>query len=130
MSDDEAYAYFRISGIDQEIDALTQQMGIEPTEAKRKGEAGQYNPSLPDGRWCLHSPLPRSELDLAVHVEALLPLLEARAAAIQQLQEKYQLWLVLVGYYSSRDPGFFLSSDTVKRIAYLGLPIDCDQYCR
>lgn len=107
MSNDEAYVYFRITGIDQEIEELTALMDIAPIEAKRRGEPGKYRASLLDGQWELHSPLPRTEMDLGAHMEALLQPLEEKASAIRKLHERYGLWLVLVGYYATRDLGFF-----------------------
>jgi len=125
---EEAYAYFRVSSGDLPLDEITSRMGIEPTQAWRKGDPGTYNPARPHAGWCLYSPLPRSEIVLPRHIEALLPFLEPRASVVVELGTRFRTWLVCVGRYSASSPGLFLSAEVVRRIANLGLALDCDLY--
>jgi hypothetical protein len=122
-----AYAYLRVAGDALPLDEITEQMGVAPTESWRKGDAGRYA-SHRDSGWCLHSPLPRENLRIDEHIEALLPLLEARAPAVRELGTRFNLYLECVGSFAKSSPGFFLSKDVVARIAALGLPIDYDVY--
>jgi hypothetical protein len=124
-----AYAYFRVAAEHLPLEEISQMLGLEPTESWKKGDPGKYNPSRPDSGWCFHSPLPRSETNLLLHIEALLPILEARADAVRALAERYETQLVCVGKYDgSASPGLFLSRETVALIASLRLAIDEDLY--
>ena len=83
-----AYAYFRVIANDLPLDEITLRMGTTPTDAWHKGDPGEYNRSRPNAGWCLHSPLPRSELSLYRHIQALLPLLQARGSVVSELGQK------------------------------------------
>jgi hypothetical protein len=124
-----AYAYFRVVAEELPLEDITAMVGRTPTRSWRKGEPGERNPSRPDSGWCLHGPLPISNLRIDEHVEALLPILEERSSAIRQLGQRFDTYLVCVGNYSKSSPGFFLSSAIVERIGALGLSLDCDLYC-
>jgi hypothetical protein len=125
-----AYAYFRIAAENLPLADITQALGIEPTESWGKGDPGTYNPSRPDSGWCLHSPLPQTNTNLWEHIEALVPLLEQRASAVKALSEKYETYLVCVGWFDeTASPGLSLSRDVVASIASLGLALDADLYC-
>jgi len=123
-----AYTYFRVKGDQLPLDDITSCMGIVPTESWQRGDPGKFNPSRPDAGWCLYGPLPRSELSLDRHIDALLALLDDRSSVILDLGQQFEVWVQCVGYYSSSSPGFHLSRHTVQRIAKLGLPIDVDLY--
>lgn len=124
-----AYAYFRVAADSLPLMEITDVLSLQPTESWRKGDPGAYNPSRPDSGWCYYSPLPRSNLRIEEHVEALLPLLESKSSAVNELGSRFKTYLVCVGHFSESSPSFFLSSSVVKRIAALGLSIDCDLYC-
>ena len=124
-----AYAYFRIVGEELPINEITELLGVNPTESWNKGEPGEYNSCRPDSAWCLHSPLPQSNANLERHIESLLSLLEPRTAQIKELGERYETYLVCVGYYDSlSSPGLFLPRGLVASIASMGLAIDADLY--
>jgi len=124
-----AYAYFRVAGEALPLEEISSSLGMRPTESWRKGDPGQYNPSRPDSGWCLYSPLPRSNLRIDEHVEALLPLLEAQTSVVRALSERFTTYLVCVGHFSESSPGFFLSKEVIERLGNLGLSLDCDLYC-
>ena len=124
-----AYAYFRVARDELPLEEISSSLGVQPTDSWRKGDRGRHNPNRPDSGWCLHSPLPRSNLRIDEHVEALLPLLEAKASHVRALGEQFATYLVCVGHYSESSPGFFLSKGVIERLANLGLSLDCDLYC-
>jgi hypothetical protein len=124
-----AYAYFRIAAADLPIEEISAALNLKPTQTWLRGDAGKYNPSRPDSGWCYHSPLPRTEINLGAHIEALLPLLKAREHAIRTLSERYETFLVCVGKYDdSASPGLFISRESVALLASLGVALDADLY--
>lgn len=128
-SPESAYAYFRVAAEELPLEEISTSLGMHPSESWRKGDPGQYNPSRPDSGWCLYSPLPRSNLRIDEHVEALLPILESQAPRVRALSERFTTYLVCVGYYGESNPGFFLPKGVIERISNLGLSLDCDLYC-
>jgi hypothetical protein len=123
-----AYAYFGIKADMLPLEEITAVLGLQPTESWRKGDVGQYVKQRPDSGWCLHSPLPRTNLRIDEHVEALLPLLEARGEFVRELGDRFQTYLACVGHFSKSSPGFFLSKAVTRRLSLLGLSLDCDLY--
>ena len=128
-SSESVYVYLRVTAEQLPLREISISMGIDPTESWRKGDAGTHNPSRPDSGWCLYSPLPRSNLRIDEHIDALLPVLEERSAAVRDLSKRFDTYLVCVGHFTDSSPGLFLSKSVVARIAELGLSVDCDLYC-
>jgi hypothetical protein len=63
------------------------------------------------------------------HLEALLAIIEPKAAAIRSLQSKHEVGINCVGYFYGENPGFHLSRDLIARLYALSLEIDFDLYC-
>jgi hypothetical protein len=74
------------------------------------------------------SPLARGESLLQDHIEALLPLLEARASVVKLFAQRNAAGINCVGYYYGSNPGLHLSAPLITRLAALGLPVDFDLY--
>jgi hypothetical protein len=125
----DTYAYFWVTGFDCSIAEITQQMGIEPTRAWNKGDPGTYKRQMAFSGWDLYSPSPRGDKFIHEQLEALLPVLEERAAAVHSIAAKYDAGINCVGYFENYSPGFHLSKETVSRVAALGLSVDFDLYC-
>jgi len=123
---EEAYAYFRVEADVLPLEEITEAFGLQPTEWWRKGDVGQYAKQRPDSGWCLHSPLPRTNLRIDEHVEALLPLLEEHARIVCELGERFDTYVECVGRFSKSSPEFFLSKAVIRRLGLLGLALDCD----
>jgi hypothetical protein len=126
--DESAYVYFRVASEHLPLEEISSSLGIEPTECWRKGDVGIYNPSRPDSGWLLYSPLPRSNLRIDEHIEALLRMLEAYTPMVREFGQRYTTSLVCVGHFSESSPGFSLSKQLVERIAKLALSLDFDLY--
>ncbi len=77
--------------------------------------------------WSFQSPLPL-ETHAEKHLEALLPLLESRAASIRACAAEFSVELACAIYYEDFTPGMHLSSEILQRIAALGIPLDLDLY--
>ena len=125
----DTYAYFWTTGFECSIGDITKCMGLEPTRAWNKGDPGRYKNEMSFSGWDLYSPMPRGDKAIDEQLEALLPVLEQRAAAIHDIAKKYQAGISCVGYFNNFSPGFHLSRETVSRIAALGLSVDFDLYC-
>lgn len=60
-----AGASFRVQGLDLPLDAISQELRIEPTHTHHRGEPGMLREPLPFDMWMLKSPLSeRDELEL------------------------------------------------------------------
>ena len=125
----DTYAYFFVRDFDCDFSHITTLIGMAPTEAYNRGEL------LPCGRarkintWKIHSPLPKETEIISEHIETLLPVIEAKSKSICKLAGEFHIGLQCVGRYTNAHPGFHISTDTIQRVARLGLSIDFDLYC-
>ena len=127
----ETYAYFYVSDFDGEASAITQTLGIEPTETWQKGDAGRYPQRSGEfSNWEVHSPLERSEIFLDAHIEAVLNIIEPKLTQILELQmQGCDIGINCVGYYTDANPGFHLSAKLLSRLAAFSFDVDFDLYC-
>ena len=125
----ETYAYFWVADFDVPHDAITAAVGLSPSRAWNKGEPAPSGRPAKSSRWELHSVLPRDEIFVDKHIEALVPVLEPRARAIIDLGTRYECGISCVGKFYDANPGFHLSADLIARLAALKLPVDFDLYC-
>ncbi len=126
----ETYAYFRVLGFEGPYSEITDLLGLEPTEAWKKGDRDNYLQSKKESVWEYHSPLPKNEIFIDAHILSLINILETKAEQIKQLPNKYDVGINCVGYFTCANPGFHLDSKLLKRCAALNLSIDFDLYCR
>ena len=124
----DVYAYFWVEGFDCTSADLTSQLGVEPSETSTAGDRTRSGPLVKKNWWAVHSPLARGEHFIQDYLEALLPLLEARASVVKRLAERYSAGINCVGYYYGANPGLHLSASLIARLSALGLPIDFDLY--
>lgn len=125
----DTYAYFWVAGFDGSPDAITRDLGLQPTEVWAKGDSWYPGRPRPDSVWHLHSTLPRTEMFMEEHLEALLTLIEPKAEAIGSLRSRYAVGISCVGYYRNEHPGFHLSAALIARLHVLSLDVDFDLYC-
>ena len=123
----DVYAYFWVEGPVPAAE-ITSKMGIEPTEISVAGEKSRSGRISQRNSWELRSPLGRGDHLLQECLEALVPLLEARASTVKQLVESCSIGINCVGYYYGSNPGLHLSAELIARLAALGLPVDFDLY--
>jgi len=124
----QAYAYFSLSAFDEEPEAITEMIGLTPTDTWKKGDVhptARYERRF--SRWTLRSRLPDSEA-LEDHVNDVLTQLESALARVAGLSKKYGGMIQLVGYFHTYYPGFGLSHEALAKIASLGACLDCDFY--
>jgi hypothetical protein len=125
------HVYFGVFDFGDDPRAVSEIMGLEPTEAWVKGE--HYSASSPGARrthsrWALESGLDEGE-PLEGHIRALLARLEPKQVEIRQVAERFTARIGVAQYFYEMNPGFRIESDILERLANLGLPIDFDQYC-
>jgi hypothetical protein len=125
----DTYAYFWVGEFEGSPEAVTAVLGLEPTETWKKGDPWLENRPRQSSRWRLMSPLPRTEMFMDKHLEALLSILEPKTAAIRVLQTEHEIGINCVGYFYGENPGFHLSRGLIARLHALSLDIDFDLYC-
>jgi hypothetical protein len=110
---------------------VTELMGMEPTRAWAKGDPmprrGRPPFPRPFSKWIIAAS-PEPIVDFADQIEALLQLLEPRAASVGKVMERYPCVISVITDYEWFNPGFQLSVGHMSRIAALGLPMDFDLY--
>lgn len=124
----DVYAYFWAEGYVVSHADISARLGLTPTSTRSIGEKGRYGPPAPANRWELMSPLARGEGLLQDYLEALLGLLETKAAAARALTSDCSAGINCVGYYYGANPGLHLSTTLLARLAALNLPVDFDLY--
>ena len=125
----ETYAYLWVREFDPPHSQISDLLGLEPTEAFVEGDPWIKDRKRPFSSWHLKSPLPRTEIFLDAHIEALFDILEPKRDRLAEVAAKYEVGMNCVGYYYSAHPGFHLSAEVVRRCADLNLSMDFDLYC-
>ena len=126
---DETYAYFFIEGFECEADEISASLGLEPTDAWMKGEVSGKGVIRKNSCWLLYSQLPKSELFLDKHIEALVEILLPREKNILKLADKYDCGINCVGKFSPSS-GIHLSKELLAKVTILTVPLDFDLYCK
>jgi hypothetical protein len=127
-SDPEEPIYFaysatlRIHGDEISFDAISKELGVEPTEMHRKGERrGPGSPGYRDDAWHFEAGLPESEA-LEKHIEALWEVLRPHVAFLKSLKTRFKVD-VFCGYRSNCDcAGFQVSHTCLELFTALEIP--------
>ena len=121
------YAYFSAYGDDLDPLALTQELGIAPTRAWRKGDLDPRRRERRTGQWSLYSRLAKTA-ELEEHLNDVLLQLDANAQAFASVAERFNGTLQLVGNFNDIGAGLNLPKSVVTRLAFYGLELDLDSY--
>jgi uncharacterized protein DUF4279 len=128
----EAGLYFGVFELGQDPEVVTQSLGLIPTRTWRKGDPTPGRPDLrrTHERWELRSPADGSK-SLGEQLEALLPLLEDRRSAVQEIVSRFEAGICYIAHLggSNYNPELHLSAPLIERLAALGLSLDLDLYC-
>jgi len=119
---------FAVLGFSGSPQAVTDLLGIAPTEAWATGDPGLRGHPRRFARWNLASPAGETAT-VEDQLTALLPLLEARAAAVAEAARRFEAGIHCAAYFRDVNPGFHLDAAMVARVAALGLSLDFDLYC-
>jgi hypothetical protein len=122
------YAYVSITGPGTH-EAVTQRLGIEPSEARNVGDINSRTGRPFKGmRWKLQSGHDDTH-PLTEHISSLLLIIGLKARELREMWVDYDVTLQCVGYYpTSQGPGAHFDREVVRQAAQLGLAIDCDFY--
>lgn len=124
----DTYAYFWVRGFDCPPEAISERLGILPSEVTLKGELLRGGRVRETSYWSVLSPLARGNEFLDSHIDALLEILEPVAVKIRAIQNEYEVGINCVGYFYSSNPGFHLSREVIGRLSALKLSVDFDLY--
>jgi uncharacterized protein DUF4279 len=129
----ETFAALRIGHAELNPEAMSQEIGIEPTVAWRRGDLlpspGGGSAVAEEGVWMFASPEELRSDDARRHIDHVLDVVEAHATAISRLQAAgYGLavscyWVSRWGY-----GGPTLSARQMARLARFGLPLRIELY--
>jgi hypothetical protein len=122
------HVYFGVIGFSGSPDAVTELLGIAPTSAWATGDPGIRGQPRRFARWALASPA-GEDASVEDQLAALLPLLEARAAAVAEAARRFEAAIQCAACFREANPGFHLDAALVARVAALGLSLDFDLYC-
>ncbi len=116
-------ASLRILGLGLDFQAISKELGVEPSLTRRKGEHGLAQTPQSADVWCLDSPHSRSE-PLATHLKWLRQILMPHYEFLHALQGKCEL-SVYCGITIEGDRGQFrVPSDALTLFVELGIDMD------
>lgn len=122
------YCYFYVEGFACDPEEITRQLGITPTEFRRKGDAGRNGLPIKQSRWRVDDDSSRRDHFFESHLESLLPKIEPSAVAIRRLRDQCTVGVNCVGYFEGCNPGFEISATLLSRLAALNLTLGFDLY--
>ncbi len=121
------YAYFSVYGDDIDPAALTQELGVAPTQAWQKGDLDPRRHERSTGHWALYSRLDRTA-ELEEHLQDVLLQIDGNAEAFASVADRFGGIMQLVAYFHDLGAGLNLSKSVVARLAFYGLQLDLDSY--
>jgi hypothetical protein len=88
----QAEVYFSLPGDDFDPNEVTSYLALTPSESKRKGEAGRYNPKLEFSYWKFSSGKKTDDIiDVYEMVSKLVAKLSPATERIIEISAKYKL---------------------------------------
>ena len=125
----EAHVFFAVFEFGQDISAVTQLAGFEPTKAWVVGQPMRTHPDVTHrhSRWTFQSQLPLSA-PVEEHLDALLSALESHSTGIHAVTARFPTEICCAVYFRRFTQGFHLPQQLLARVAALGLDLDFDLY--
>ena len=122
-------ASLRIFGEDLVPDEISSRLDLRPTQTHLRGQRKSERVSLAwkDSMWLLQSPLGTEE-DLPRHLEWLLGKLEPKAGIVNEISAKFKMDFFCGFSSDNGQGGFTLSTELLRRLADIGIPITLDLY--
>lgn len=130
----EVRAAFRVMGPNLDPAEISRLLELEPTESHRRGDprfgkSGQRYSDFSEGLWGWRPALSDNE-PFAEHLDALLNVLEPKAAVLQQLRDLDLRLDFFVGVFGSEGNFVLVLEHTLmKRLGALGVDLVFDVYC-
>lgn len=118
-----ASASIRIFGVDLDLDGISNQLGIQPSESHRKGDRSLTARSYSEDMWRIDSPYPKT-VPLEVHLSWLRQALLPRYDFIRQLREKYEISSYCGISVDGTRCRLRISPDALKIFVELGITMD------
>ena len=94
-SQSKSHVYFALQGDDFDPDEVTNSLGIEPTDAWKKGDKGKYLPNQKYSCWKWSTGTGREKIFIDTLVDEVIEKLKSKVEVINNLKEKYHLASVL-----------------------------------
>jgi hypothetical protein len=131
----QAEVYFRLSGDDIDPNEVTSYLGLTPSESKRKGEGGRYNPKLEYSYWKFSSGKKLDDIiDVYEMASRLVAQLSPATERIIEISAKYKLTaclqvvLTITTDQTKSTPAIGFDVAVIKFLSAVGASIDVDTY--
>ena len=119
----ESSASFGIYGIEIDLVAITNQLGIAPSHTHRVGDLDMLGETLPHNMWLLNSPLDRTE-PVDAHLRWLAEQLKPHYKYLKSLKASAEM-KIYCGYITDSDQcGFSISPSALSVFVELGISMD------
>jgi len=126
--DEEARVYFGVFNFDADPHSVTEVLGLDPHQTRRKGDRGPHGSQRTHDRWEFRGAKCATAL-FEDQLDELLGVLEGRRDQVRQVVEKFEAGICCTATYRETvNPGFHLSENAIHRMASLGLSCDFDLY--
>ncbi|MDK9583695.1 DUF4279 domain-containing protein [Lelliottia wanjuensis] len=124
-------AYFSIYGDCFDTDYVTQEMSLQPTEARVKGNIpnGKTRPSI-ETSWKLSTGDEESN-DVNIQLDKIIKLLNGKESQLQCIKNKYEVSLtftLVIKIENGEKPGMHFNAKKIEFIHKIGAEIDIDLY--
>lgn len=116
-------ASIRIFGVDLDLDSISNQVGIQPSESHRKGDRSLASRSYSEDMWRIDSPHPKTE-SLDVHLSWLRRVLLPRYGFIRRLSREYEVSSYCGISVDGNDCRFRLPSEALRIFVDLGIAMN------
>ena len=133
MQPNKCYAYFALQGATLSPEEVSTALGLKASVSWCAGDPDDSR-RIPgkkrvESHWRIESRIDReAEASLEDYVRDVLDQLEPRIDVVVSLAKVHDGWLQIVGYFHRFYPGIHFEAGTLKRIAVLGVELDCDFY--
>jgi len=120
-----------ISGFLCDPDAVTDALGVAPSEVHRRGEEhGRVRRVVSENIWRLESKV-NDSIELQPHVTWLLQQLPKDLSVLSRVTERWEVQLAVATHvFGSTGPSLALDGESISRLASMGASLDIDTYCR
>lgn len=114
---------------DLDLSAITEDLGLSPTNTRRRGEARSRSSSYTESMWGYEVEAGKEWDEIEDALESLLAVLVPLKNKIMGYSSKYDV-ILWCGYFkASFDGGPTFSAEMLKKLGDLGIPLYLDTYC-
>ena len=122
------YAYFVAKSKDGDPQVLTDYLKLTPTKSYKKGELRPSGMPYKFSLWS-YEPKEFEKIDIEESLDAVIGFIEKEKLVLTNLPAGFIAYISCVAYRDSYNGGVHFTAETIKKLAKIGLSVDCDIYC-